>query len=61
VIDQKYSLAKDIILVADNAKYHYSQEVQNNLKDHPRIRMVFLPRYAPTLHLTERLWQFFKN
>ncbi len=38
VIDQKYSPAKDIILVTDNAKYHYSQEVQKNLKNHPRIK-----------------------
>ncbi len=38
VIDQKYSLEKDIILVANNEQYHYSQEAQNNLKDHPRVR-----------------------
>ncbi|MCF6338954.1 MAG: IS630 family transposase [Gammaproteobacteria bacterium] len=61
VVDQKYSLAKEIILLVDNAKYHYSKEVQKNLKDHPRIRMVFLPSYAPNLNLIERLWKFFKK
>jgi len=61
MVDQKYSLAKEIILLADNAKYHYSKEVQNNLKDHPRVRMVFLPSYAPNLNLIERLWKFFKK
>jgi len=35
--------------------------VQKNLKDHPRVRMVFLPSYAPTLNLIERLWKFFKK
>jgi len=61
VVDQKYPLAKEIILLADNAKYHYSKEVQKNLKDHPRVRMVFLPSYAPNLNLIERLWKFFKK
>lgn len=61
VIDQKYALAKEIILIADNAKYHYSKVVQENLIDHPRIKMVFLPSYSPNLNLIERLWKFFKK
>jgi len=61
VLDQKYPLAKEIILILDNAKYHYSREVQDNLKDHPRIRLVFLPSYSPNLNLIERLWKFFKK
>ena len=61
VLDQKYPLAKEIILIMDNARYHYSKEVQGNLKDHPRIRMVFLPSYSPNLNLIERLWKFFKK
>lgn len=28
ILDQKYFLAKEIILIADNAKYHYSKKVQ---------------------------------
>ena len=53
--------SKKIILIADNAKYHYSKAVQENLVDHPRIRMVFLPSYSPNLNLIERLWKFFKK
>ena len=61
ILDQKYPLAKEIILILDNAKYHYSNEVQDTLKDHPRIRRVFLPSYSPNLNLIERLWKFFKK
>jgi transposase len=60
-LDQKYCFAKDIILIADNAKYHYSKMVQEALKDHPRVRFVFLPSYSPNLNLIERLWGFFKK
>ena len=35
--------------------------MSQNLKDHPRVRMVFLPSYAPNLNLIERLWKFFKK
>ncbi|NOY73961.1 MAG: IS630 family transposase [Gammaproteobacteria bacterium] len=61
ILDQKYSSAKEIILILDNAKYHYSKEVQKHLKDYPRIRMAFLPSYSPNLNLIERLWRFFKK
>ena len=61
VLDQKYPLASEIILVMDNARYHYSKEVRSNLKDHPRIKLVFLPSYSPNLNLIERLWKFFKK
>ncbi len=60
-LDQKYFLAQEIILIADNAKYHYSKQVQEALKDYPRVRFVFLPRYSPNLNLIERLWGFFKK
>lgn len=61
ILDQKYSLSTEIIMILDNAKYHYSRAVQESLKDHPRIRMVFLPSYSPNLNLIERLWKFFKK
>jgi transposase len=61
ILDQKYSSAKEIILILDNAKYHYSKEVQSHLKDYLRIRLVFLPSYSPNLNLIERLWRFFKK
>jgi len=61
ILDQKYSSAKEIILILDNVKYHYSKAVQEHLKDYPRIKMAFLPSYSPNLNLIERLWRFFKK
>ena len=61
ILDQKYFLSKEILLIADNAKYHYSKRVQEALKDHPKVRFVFLPSYSPNLNLIERLWGFFKK
>lgn len=61
VLDQKYGLASEIILILDNAKYHYGEVVKEALQAHPRIRLVFLPSYSPNLNLIERLWKFFKK
>jgi len=61
ILDQKYSLAKEILLIADKAKYHYSKRVQEAFKDHPKVRFVFLPSYSPNLDLIERLWGSFKK
>jgi transposase len=61
VLDQKYPLSKEIIMIMDNARYHYSKVVQEKLLEHPRVRFVFLPSYSPNLNLIERLWKFFKK
>lgn len=61
VLDQKYANASEIILILDNARYHYSKAVQNELRSHERIRLVFLPSYSPNLNLIERLWRYFKK
>ncbi|RUM94874.1 MAG: IS630 family transposase [Thiothrix sp.] len=60
-LNQKYFLAQEILLIADNAKYHYSKAVQEALKDYPRVRFVFLPSYSPNLNLIERFWGFLKR
>lgn len=59
-IEQAYPLAKDIVLILDNAKYHFSKEVKEYLKT-SRIRLAPLPSYSPNLNLIERLWKFFKK
>ena len=43
-LDQNYFLAQEILLIADNAKYHYSKAVQEALKDYPssRVRSLLL-------------------
>jgi len=59
-IEQTYPAANGIILILDNAKYHYSRVVRDYLKQ-SRIKLAFLPSYSPNLNLIERLWKFFKK
>lgn len=60
VVEQKYPGAKEIIVILDNARYHYTTEVREWVKG-KRVRLVFLPSYSPELNLIERVWKFFKK
>ena len=55
-----YTYATCIYIICDNARYYRSKAVQAYLQD-SRIKLVFLPAYAPNLNLIERLWKFFKK
>ena len=59
-IENAYPASKEIHLILDNARYHYSKLVKEFLKT-SRINLVFLPSYSPNLNLIERLWKFFKK
>ncbi len=61
LLDRKYCYAKEIVVILDNAKYHYSQEVKDVIEASSRLRLVYLPTYSPELNLIERLWRFFKK
>ena len=61
ILDQKYDHAKEVIVILDNARYHYSQEVRAVVEQSPRLKLVFLPAYSPELNLIERVWRFFKK
>ena len=60
MLENKYTIATAIFVILDNAKYHYSRQVQEFLKG-SRIKLVFLPSYSPNLNLIERVWKFFKK
>lgn len=60
LLEEKYSAAKEIIVILDNARYHYSKEVREWISGR-RIRLAFLPAYSPELNLIERVWRFFKK
>jgi len=55
-----YPLATTIYVILDNAKYHYSNEVKEWVKN-SKIKLIFLPVYSPELNLIERLWRVFKK
>jgi len=58
---EQFNLAATwIYIICDNARYYRSKAVQDYLKT-SRIKLVFLPPYAPNLNLIERLWKFFKK
>jgi transposase len=59
-VESRYKLAVTILVILDNAKYHYSWKVKEFLKN-SRIQLVFLPSYSPNLNLIERLWKFFRK
>jgi transposase len=49
-----------IYVICDNARYYRCKAVKEYLKT-SRIKLVFLPAYAPNLNLIERFWKFFKK
>jgi transposase len=59
-LEEFYALATYIYVICDNATYYRSRAVQAYLET-SRIKLVFLPPYAPNLNLIERLWKFFKK
>ena len=56
-LELKYPIAKNIIIICDNARYYRSKLVFEYLKT-SKIKLEFLPPYAPNLNLIERLWRF---
>lgn len=61
-IEARYPMARCISLVLDNATYNRAALVREWLaRSGCRVRLVYLPPYAPNLNLIERLWWFFKK
>ncbi len=61
VILKAYRRAPAIFLILDNATYFKAEIVTTWLKDHPKLKLEFLPPYAPNLNLIERFWRFVKE
>ena len=57
-LEEKQKAGK-IYLIADNASYNHSYELQLFLEDHPRTHLKYLPAYSPNLNTIERLWKFY--
>jgi transposase len=60
LLESKYLDAPVIYIILDNAGYYKGEKIREYLKN-SRIKLVFLPPYAPNLNLIERLWKFFKK
>jgi transposase len=61
-IEARYPMARTITLIADNATNNRAAVVREWLaRPDCRVRVVYLPPYAPNLTLIERLGWFFKK
>ena len=60
-LEKHHIIAKKIYVILDNAKYNRSRKIQEYLKEHPRIKIIYLPPYSPNLNIIERLWKYFKK
>lgn len=55
----KANNGNEIALVLDNAKWHKTLDVKNLAKE-LKIKLIFLPPYAPHLNPIERVWWLFR-
>lgn len=59
-LETTYYFASVIYVILDNARYHFSLEVAEYIKN-SKIKLIPLPTYSPELNLIERLWKVFKK
>jgi transposase len=59
-LERSNLVATWIYVICANAPYYRAKAVTEYLQT-SRIKLVFLPAYAPNLNLIERLWKFFKK
>ena len=59
-IRSKHDADKDITVILDNAKYNRATEVTTYASQH-KIKLLYLPSYAPNLNLIERFWKYLKE
>lgn len=54
--------ARRIHLICDNASYYRSRDLRKSMrKNKSRIKITYLPTYAPNLNLIERLWKYLRR
>jgi len=59
--EKKYINVAKINIIIDNSSTHTSAEVEDYLKEHPKINLIFIPPYSPNLNLIERLWKYLRK
>jgi len=59
-IESAYPESEEIYLILDNAGYYKGKKIKQFLES-SKIKLMYLPPYAPNLNLIERVWKFFKK
>lgn len=52
---------KQIILFVDSFPTHTTPLVRTFLKNNPRLKLMFMPKYSPKLNVIESLWKELKE
>ncbi|CDN30518.1 Mobile element protein [Mucinivorans hirudinis] len=50
-----------IIIYADNVKFHHAKALDGFLKAHPKLQLRFLPAYSPDMNPVERVWWYMRK
>ncbi|WP_240418976.1 IS630 family transposase [Paenibacillus periandrae] len=51
----------NLVMVLDNARIHHAEAIQRFLREHKRLRLVYLLKYSPELNPVEGLWKWLKH
>ncbi|NOZ53285.1 MAG: hypothetical protein GXP08_09095 [Gammaproteobacteria bacterium] len=54
-------VAKEVIVILNNARYHYAYKATDVVEKSSRLQLVYLSACSPELTLIERLRHFFKQ
>lgn len=60
-LDAAYPKADRISVILDNWSIHRHEDVQEALRQLPRLELVWLPTYAPWLNPIEKLWRWLRE
>ncbi|WP_411348095.1 transposase [Paenibacillus sp. WLX2291] len=50
-----------LVMVVDNGRIHKAAAIRFFLSQHPRLQLVFLPKYSPEMNPIEGLWKWLKS
>lgn len=60
-IKNKFRIYKKITVYVDNAKWHKSEKVKDWLQENKRLKIMYLPKYAPEVNPIERHWWYLRK
>lgn len=52
---------RTITIYLDNARWHKTEKLNKWLRKNPRVRIAYLPKYAPELNPMERHWWYMRK
>jgi transposase len=56
-----YRNQSTILMVVDNVRFHHAKLLKKWLVRHPKLQIIYLPPYSPTLNPIERAWWYMRK